>query len=91
MRREEPRWRRYARFWGADARRDSDEELAFHFDVHVGDLMRRGMTREDAEAEARRVFGDVSAIRAELHDLSRRRRLAGEDEALGIGRPPLTG
>ncbi|HEX6132620.1 MAG TPA: ABC transporter permease [Longimicrobiales bacterium] len=68
MRSEEPRWRRYLRFWGRDSARDADDELDFHFAAHVADLMQRGMTRSEAESSARGVFGDVTAIRAELHE-----------------------
>jgi predicted permease len=73
MRADEPGWRRYLRFWGADSHRDSDDELSFHFAAHVSDLVRNGMTQEDAEAEARRVFGDMGAVRAELSELDTRR------------------
>lgn len=61
--------RRAERPLAADPHRESEDELAFHFAAHVEDLMREGRTRTEAEAEARRLFGDVDRIRAELHRL----------------------
>jgi putative ABC transport system permease protein len=52
--------------------RDVDEELAFHFDRTVTDLMAAGRTREAAEAEARLRFGDVSHYRKELEMIDER-------------------
>src|SRR4051812_9986074 len=34
-----------------------DEELRFHVEMRVSQLMARGLTREEADAEARRRFG----------------------------------
>ncbi|MDB4917948.1 MAG: permease [Gemmatimonadetes bacterium] len=36
-----------------------DEELQFHLDGRIDELIAKGMTREQAEAEARRRFGDM--------------------------------
>jgi hypothetical protein len=38
---------------------DRDEEIQFHIHREVEERMREGMSREDAEAAARRVFGNV--------------------------------
>ena len=38
-----------------------DEEIAFHHDMRVDDLIRSGMDPEEARAQARREFGDVRA------------------------------
>jgi putative ABC transport system permease protein len=43
--------------------RDMDEELAAHFAMRVEDLRRLGMSEADADAEARRRFGDPGDFR----------------------------
>lgn len=53
--------------------RSVDDELAFHIANRVDDLVRGGLSREAAEAEARRQFGDLEAARAELATIDRRR------------------
>jgi len=50
-------------------RGDVDEELRFHLEGRIEDLMARGMSREQAEAEARRRFGDAERIGAELETI----------------------
>ncbi len=60
-----PMWRRYLRFWGADARADVDNELSFHLEELVKHLRARGLSEEEAHAEAARRFGDVARVRAE--------------------------
>lgn len=69
----EPRWRRYLRFWRANARGDVDEELAFHVDERVAELTAAGMSRVDAEREARARLGDVAHLRDDLVASTRRR------------------
>lgn len=74
--------RRVLRFRNLE--RDLDEELAFHFEQTVEELMQRGMTRPQAEAEARRRFGDERRWRRELGKLDRQaeaRRRLGEQLA----------
>ena len=62
---------------------DVDAELAFHIEARVDDLMRQGRSREDAEREAQREFGDASAARRELSAIDRRTaRRAGWREFL---------
>ena len=53
--------------------RDVDDEMRFHLDKRVDDLVSRGMSAEDARAMALREFGDVKAARAELASMDRRR------------------
>jgi len=65
----EPRWRRYLRFWRPDSARDVDDELRFHFAQRVEEFEAAGASHDDAVAEARRRFGDVSAVRTELVDI----------------------
>ncbi|MGH7619393.1 MAG: ABC transporter permease, partial [Gemmatimonadaceae bacterium] len=46
-----------------DVRRDVDDELAFHLAMRETRLRARGLQPGDAEAEARRRFGDIDAVR----------------------------
>ncbi len=59
-----PAWRRYARFFGVDVRRDVDEELRFHLDEKTRALIAEGLPPPEARAEALRQFGAVSDVRA---------------------------
>ena len=63
------KFRRLFRFdkSSADVARAVDEELQFHFDLAVRDLMVRGATAIDARAEAERRFGDVERTRQRLN------------------------
>lgn len=60
---------------------DLDDELAFHLEGRVEDIMaREGLSREDAEREAHRRFGNYDSYRREAHDidemiLERRRKM----------------
>jgi predicted permease len=45
---------------------DVDEEIEFHIAMRTESLEREGRTRAEAEAEARREFGDVSGLRRSL-------------------------
>ncbi|MDB4908897.1 MAG: permease [Gemmatimonadetes bacterium] len=69
----EPKWRRYLRFWGADARADVDDELRFHMESRVAELIATGLTREQATREAQLRFGDVGDVTRTLHHLARER------------------
>ena len=53
------------RFWRADVRADLDEELAFHIEEKVDDLVARGMHPAVARQEALRLFGDMRTHRQE--------------------------
>src|SRR6185369_9445225 len=85
MKRATPAWRRYLRFWGSDTRGDIEDELAFHIESRVQQLMRGGLAEADARTQAARSFGDVTQIRAELqaldqqHERGRRRSLWLDD------------
>ena len=67
-----PMWRRYLRFLRRDVRGDVDEELRFHFEERVDELMALGLDRETAERTAHEEFGDVSAVRADLRQIDER-------------------
>ena len=47
-------------------REEVDAELRFHLEGRIEELMQKGMSRKDAEEEARRRFGDRERIGAEL-------------------------
>ena len=60
-----PKWRRYLRFWRADVRADVDDELAFHMQERVDDLVATGLDRNVAQQEAMRLFGDMPRVKDE--------------------------
>ncbi|HEY0969723.1 MAG TPA: ABC transporter permease [Gemmatimonadales bacterium] len=52
--------------------RDVDEELRFHIEGRIEELVARGMTREEAAVEARRRFGDMDGYRRQTSDIDAR-------------------
>ena len=58
-------WRRYLRFWGTDPPADVDAEIAFHVEQLTKHYVARGMSPEQAQAQASRRFGSVSRVRAD--------------------------
>src|SRR6476469_324112 len=73
-----PAWRRYLRFWRADPARDVGDELEFHIQSLVDELVNAGTPPDAARAEAARKLGDVEGLRRTLNTLSqqRERRMA---------------
>ena len=78
----EDRWparRAFRLLHAGRVRREVDAELRFHLEGRVEELMAQGLPRDEAEAEARRRFGDPARIGAELEvidgEMERRRRL----------------
>ncbi|HEY7895874.1 MAG TPA: ABC transporter permease [Gemmatimonadaceae bacterium] len=69
----EPRWRRYLRFWRADPRADVRDELRFHLEARVAENLAAGMSPDDARRLAAERFGDVSAVEQSLASLTRER------------------
>jgi putative ABC transport system permease protein len=65
---------------------DVDAELTFHIEGRIEELMARGMSHADAEAETRRLFGDYARIESEVEridrGMTRRRTLAERADAL---------
>lgn len=53
-------------FSRARARRDTHDEIAFHIEGRIRELMARGLPREEAEREATARFGDLASIEAEV-------------------------
>src|SRR5215475_5605673 len=74
-----PLWRRYDRLLGPDPAADVKDELRFHLEAKVDDLVAQGWSPGDARKEAERQFGNILAIqhlgeRIGEH-MDRRRRL----------------
>ncbi len=67
----DPLWWRYRHFWRRSVPRDVDDELRFHFESRVEDLAARGMTPDEARAQAAAEFGDVADVRARLEAIDR--------------------
>ena len=57
----------------AGIERAVDDELQFHFDMTVRDLMTKGMSPDEARREAERRFGDVKRTRERLETIDRAR------------------
>jgi putative ABC transport system permease protein len=58
------RWLRYLDFWRRDPKRDVDDEIEFHLEARVADLVARGLAADAARRQAANEFGDAEAIRA---------------------------
>ena len=74
-----PLWRRYDRLSGSDPAADVKDELCFHLETKVDDLVALGWSPEAARKEAERQFGNILAVqrvgeRIGEH-MDRRRRL----------------
>jgi predicted permease len=57
-----PLWRRYSRLFGPDPAADVKDELRFHLQAKVDDLVNQGWSPEAARKEAERQFGDLRAV-----------------------------
>jgi len=73
MKRTGPMWRRYLRFWGPDVEADVDEELEFHVEMSIQELVDDGWPLETARQEVRRRFGDERRVRKACVQIDRRR------------------
>ena len=58
-------WRRYLRFWGSDAAADMEDELAFHLEERVRDLVSAGLSEAEARRRAASMMGDAEALKRE--------------------------
>ena len=52
------------RLWNGSVEREVGDELSFHLEMTTRELMAQGMTRQAAESEARRRFGDSASVNA---------------------------
>jgi predicted permease len=77
-----------SRFWRPSPHEEVDSELRFHLEMRTRELERRGLTPEAARAEARRRFGDLSAVARECRSLAadRNRRMDLADVASDLAR-----
>ncbi|MEA2562497.1 MAG: hypothetical protein QOH06_4001 [Acidobacteriota bacterium] len=85
--REQPRWRRYLRFWGPDLEADIEDELRFHLDMRERDFLAAGLPPDAAREEALARFGDPEKVARWLRDhdtrqLRRHRRIEVMSELL---------
>jgi len=75
-----PLWRRYDRLLGSDPTADARDELRFHLEAHIDDLIAQGLTPEAARHRAEQELGDVRALEkisiAIGAKMDRRKRLA---------------
>src|SRR6266404_5066944 len=76
-----PMWRRYARMFGANPSADVDQELRFHLEAKIDDLVAQGWERDAARTEAEQQFGDFRAVRdvGELTGRQRERNMQRRD------------
>jgi predicted permease len=83
----DPVWRRYTRFWGTNVDADIDDEMRFHLETRVEELVERGLSPHAARAQALEEYGDVPVIRKQLREIDRRthgrRESAERWDALG--------
>lgn len=59
-----PLWRRYARFFGPNPAEDVRDELRFHLDRKIEDLIAQGHTPAQARREALRGFGNLKEVQS---------------------------
>jgi putative ABC transport system permease protein len=65
-------WLRYFAFWRRDPRADARDEIRFHLDMRVRDLVARGVSPEEARVTAEREFGDAAAVERQVERIDRR-------------------
>src|SRR5436305_14335695 len=68
-----PAGRRYLRLVRSNPAADVDDELAFHIQSTIDELVAQGMTPAAARESAQKQFGDVERISATLYTLSQQR------------------
>jgi predicted permease len=68
------RWRRFRGLFGPDPRRDVEEELSFHLEMRIRELVERGESPARARELALRRFGNVEGPRRECEEIDERLR-----------------
>jgi putative ABC transport system permease protein len=86
-------WLRYFAFWKRNPRLDASDEIRFHLEMRVRDLVARGMSQERAQREAEREFGDAQAVQQQVEHIdTRMMRREARAEWLGdLGRDVRVG
>ena len=77
-------------FRGASVERDLDDELRFHLDAHVSELVAKGMTLDEARTIARRRLGGVDQVKESVRDTWHVRLLGDLAQDLRYGMRVLT-
>lgn len=85
----EPLWRRYLRFWGPDPAGDIRDEIGFHLETKVEELIAAGMRPDEARREAEREFGPLDPVRKECYRISKRRQERASLVEYVVDRNPL--
>ena len=76
-----PVWRKYLRLIRPPIARDVDDELRFHFQSRVEELIALGAAPDEARRRAEAEFGDIQRVRDDLVSIDQRvaaRRIRGE-------------
>jgi predicted permease len=68
------RWRRFRGLFGLDPGRDVEDELSFHLEMRIRELVERGESPARARELALRRFGNVESSRMECIAINERRR-----------------
>jgi putative ABC transport system permease protein len=68
------RWRRFRSLFGADPRRDVEDELSFHMEMRTRELIERGESPARARELAQRRFGSLETARTECEAIGERQR-----------------
>jgi putative ABC transport system permease protein len=68
-----PAWRRYLRFWRSNPGGDVEDEVRFHLESTIEELVAAGLSPLEARNAARTKFGDVEGISQTLYTLSEQR------------------
>jgi len=63
---------RYFEFWRRDPRRDVDDEIQFHLEARVADLVGTGMAPDEARRRATAEFGDPRVVREQTVAIDQR-------------------
>ena len=75
-------WRRYLTFWRTPITQDVDDELRFHTNMRVNELMARGMPEDEARRAVAERLGDMNAVQSACVELSEVRERNKRNAAL---------
>ncbi len=67
-----PLWRRYLRFFRSDVTSDVGDEVRFHLEERIEELVASGVSPADARRQAVEEFGDVDAVSRRLEAIDQR-------------------